>query len=144
MTQIEFHFNAPQKMAYVCRLLRKAAGQGQRVFVVAEPDLLSRLDRALWAVSPHDFISHCVGTQDHQAVSHSSVILASQLQALPQFKTAVNLGSQVPEHFAQLERLIEVVSDDPSDRAEARDRWKHYTAQGYTLIRRDLQLKSTD
>jgi DNA polymerase-3 subunit chi len=47
----------------------------------------------------------------------------------------------VPIEFDVFERLIEVVSDDPSDRAEARARWKAYTAQGYTLIRKDLNLK---
>lgn len=143
MTQIEFHFNATDKLAYVCRLLRKGVSQGQRLFVVAEQDVLPRLDRALWAVSPHDFISHCVGMDDALALNHSSVILAAQLQPVPQVKTAVNLCPLVPSQFDQFERLIEVVSDDPSDRAEARERWKAYTAQGYTLIRRDLNLKTS-
>jgi DNA polymerase-3 subunit chi len=140
-TQIEFHFNAPSKLAYACRLVRKAVSQGQRLFVVAEPDFLDRLDSALWAVSPHDFVSHCVGLEDAMAANHSSVILAPQLVSLPGVKTAINLGPEVPTPFETFERLIEVVSDDPSDRAEARARWKAYSAQGYTLIRKDLNLK---
>ena len=141
MTQIEFHFNATDKLAYVCRLLRKGVSQGHRLFVVSEPDGVQRLDSALWAVSPSDFVSHCVGTQDAFLAAQSGVILAPALVSVPGVTTAVNLGAQVPEHFDQFERLIEVVSDDPSDRAEARERWKAYTGMGYTLIRRDLNLK---
>jgi DNA polymerase-3 subunit chi len=142
MTQIEFHFNATDRMAYACRLLRKGVSQGQRLFVVAELDFLTRLDNALWAVSPQDFVSHCWGTQEAFVVAHSGVILATELVSLPGVKTAINFGPQVPAHFEQFERLIEVVSDDPSEKAEARDRWKQYTALGYTLIRRDLNLKT--
>jgi DNA polymerase-3 subunit chi len=142
MTQIEFHFNATDRMAYACRLLRKGVSLGQRLFVVAELDFLTRLDNALWAVSPHDFVSHCLGTQDAFVVAHSGVVLAPELCTLPGVTTAVNLGPEVPANFDQFDRLIEVVSDDPSEKAEARARWKQYTALGYTLIRRDLNLKS--
>ena len=143
MTQIEFHFNAPHKLAYVCRLLRKGAAQGSRLFAVAEVDVVQRLDSALWAVSPIDFVTHCVGTEDAWMTRHASVIIASELQTLSGVSTAVNLCPDVPAHFDQFERLIEVVSDDPSDRAEARVRWKQYTERGYSLIRRDLNLKAT-
>jgi DNA polymerase-3 subunit chi len=143
MTQIEFHFNAPHKLAYACKLLRKGVSLHQRLFVVAEADVLERLDIALWAVSPHDFVSHCLGLEHEQMVKHSSVILAPQLATVEGVTTALNLGVEVPSHFETYERLIEVVSDDPSDRAEARARWKKYTELGYTLIRRDLNLKSS-
>ena len=141
MTQIEFHFNATDKLAYACRLLRKGVSQGQRLFVVAELDFLKRLDTALWAVSPHDFVPHCLGFEDAMVLSQSAVILATELRSVVGVNTAVNLGPELPAHFDQFERLIEVVSDDPSDKAEARARWKQYTAMGYTLIRRDLNLK---
>ena len=38
MTEVAFHFNAPDKVAYACRLLRKAVGSGARVVVTAEAD----------------------------------------------------------------------------------------------------------
>jgi DNA polymerase-3 subunit chi len=142
MTQIEFHFNATDKLPYVCRLLRKGVSQGQRLFVVAEPDFLKRLDSALWAVSPHDFVSHCLGTENAMSVSQSGVIMATELISVAGVNTAINLGPDLPLYFERFERLIEVVSDDPSDKAEARARWKQYTALGYTLIRRDLNLKN--
>ena len=140
MTQIEFHFNAPDKLAYACRLLRKGTSQNQRLFVVGQEDVLKHLDVALWSVAPHDFVSHCQASQAHLR-SHSAVILATRLEAVDGVQTAVNLGPDLPEGFEGFARLIEVVSDDTADRLQARVRWKQYTVRGYTLQRRDLNLK---
>ena len=142
MTQIEFHFNATDKLAYVSRLLRKGAAQGTRLFVLAEDADLKRLDAALWALSPHDFVSHCRGIEDPIAAQYSSIILSSELVPVPGVQVGVHLGAEVPAEFSRFDRWIEVVSDDPRDRSQARARWKHYTAMGYALIRKDLNLKS--
>ena len=141
MTQIEFHFNAPDKLAYACRLLRKGTSQKHRLFVVGQEDLLKHLDLALWSVSPHDFVSHCQASETHLC-PHSAVILATRLEAVAGVQTAVNLGPDLPEGLEGFARLIEIVSDDPADRLQARVRWKQYTALGYTLQRRDLNLKT--
>jgi DNA polymerase-3 subunit chi len=140
MTQIEFHFNAPDKLAYACRLLRKGTLHNQRLFVVVSQADLKQLDAALWSLSPHDFVTHCQASQAH-LLSHSAVILATRWEAVEGVRTAVNLGPSLPEGFEGFDRLIEVVSDDTADRLQARDRWKHYTALGYSLQRHDLSLK---
>ena len=44
MTEIAFHFNAPDRLAYVCRLLRKAVATDAQLVVVGSPDQLDRLD----------------------------------------------------------------------------------------------------
>ena len=54
MTELAFHFGAPDKLAYACRLLRKAVRGGARVAVVAEATALAQLDVDLWGVSPTD------------------------------------------------------------------------------------------
>ena len=59
MTEVAFHFNAPDRMAYVCRLLRKAVASGARVVVTGMPEALRQLDTALWTFSPVDFVPHC-------------------------------------------------------------------------------------
>ena len=43
MTEVSFHFNAPDKVAYACRLLRKAMNGGARVVVAGEPQALAQL-----------------------------------------------------------------------------------------------------
>ena len=59
MTEIAFHFNAPDKLAYACRLLRKAVSSGARVVVTGTPASLQALDTLLWTFSPLEFVAHC-------------------------------------------------------------------------------------
>jgi DNA polymerase-3 subunit chi len=54
----------------------------------------------------------------------------------------VNIGDTFPDEFAQFERVIEVVSTRDDDRALARERWRHYTRLGYTIVRHDLELRN--
>jgi len=62
---------------------------------------------------------------------------------LPHHQVLVNLCAEVQPAFAQFERAIEVVSLDAQDREQARARWKHYAAQGYSITRHDLNLRDT-
>ena len=58
MTEVAFHFNAPDKLVYACRLLRKATGSGAQVVVTGETSFLQELDAALWNLAPHEFLAH--------------------------------------------------------------------------------------
>ncbi len=139
MTEVAFHFNVPDKLAYACRLLRKATSAGSRVVVTGEPELLRRLDQALWTFSALEFIPHChVAAADAQVVAASPVVLAEAPRGTPHQEVLVNLGGPVPEGFERFERLIELVSQDEADRLQARTRWKHYADRGYAITRHDL------
>lgn len=139
MTEIAFHFNAPDKLGYACRLLRKAFGTGARVVVTGEREMLEDLDVALWTFSPLEFVPHCHGARHGERVlARTPVVLADTPSAAPHRQVLVNLGAPVPEGFEGFERLIEVVSRDDQDRSLARRRWKHYADRGYAIVRHDL------
>ena len=136
MTEVSFHFNAPDKVAYACRLLRKAVASGAKVVVTGEPAALGQLDVALWTFSPLEFIAHSrAGSGGSQ---RAPVVLADSVRETPHQQVLVNLGEPVPEGFEQFERLIEVVTGDDADRQRARQRWKHYAERGYAITRHDL------
>ena len=138
MTEVAFHFNAPDKLGYACRLLRKAVANGARVVVTGEPELLRKLDIELWTFSPLDFVPHCHGATTAPAVVDASpVVLADSARAAPHHQVLVNLGATVPEGFEVFERLIEVVTVEEDDRQQARRRWKHYADRGYAITRHD-------
>ena len=40
MTEVTFHFNAPDKLGHACRLLRKAVASGAKVVVTGDSALL--------------------------------------------------------------------------------------------------------
>ncbi len=144
MTDIAFHFGAPNKLEYVGRLLRKAVVRGARLTVLAPPAQVQYLDASLWATSPTDFLVHAV--DDGQAPhAMCPVVLTSRVHgALKNHSVLVNLTTAVPADFVQFERVIEVVSVDDDDRALARNRWKHYVQQGYEIQRHDLKLKGAE
>lgn len=144
MTEVAFHFNAPDKQAYACRLLRKAVAGGSRVVVTAPPEVLDRLDGLLWTFSQTDFIAHAREDAEPRVLVASPVVLteAPGSAGLPHRQVLVNLGERMPAGFDAYERVIEVVGLEEADRQQARARWKSYTELGYDIVRHDLNLKS--
>jgi DNA polymerase-3 subunit chi len=141
VTGVEFHFNAPDKLGYACRLLRKAALKGAQVAVTAEPALLRELDMVLWTFEPLEFVPHCLAGAPAGVVAATPIVLCDDAKSSPHHDVLVNLGSKVPEGFERFERLIEVVTLDEGDRAGGRARWGHYRSRGYEIKRQDLVLK---
>lgn len=142
MTEVAFHFNVPDKLAYACRLLRKATAAGSKVVVTGEPELLRSLDTELWTFSPLEFIPHCqLGAAEPPVLAASPVVLAQVPRGTPHQEVLVNLGGPVPEGFERFERLIELVSVDEPDRLAARGRWKHYADRGYAIQRHEVAVR---
>lgn len=143
MTEVAFHFNAPDKLAYACRFARKALRQGARVTVLAPAGDLDALDKAMWNLAPTDFVAHCRAHADQELLQVSPVLLAEHTEGLPHYDLLLNLGLDIPAGYARFERVVEVVSAaDESDRAAARQRWRHYASQGHAIVRHDLVLRS--
>jgi DNA polymerase-3 subunit chi len=142
VTEVLFHFNVPDKLAYACRLLRKAVASGARVVVTGEPELLRNLDVELWTFSPQEFIPHChAASAEPQVLAASPVVLSETARGTPHQQVLLNLGGRVPEGFERFERLNELVSLDDEDRMLARKRWKHYQDRGYGIGRHDVATK---
>ena len=143
MTQVEFHFGAPDKIAYACRLLRKAVANGAHVAVIAPAATITRLDAALWGTRAIDFVPHCLDAAPDSLLRHSPVVLGTQMQTFPTLinPVLVQLCHPVAQSVHAYARVIEVVSLDEADRAEARQRWKTYRAWGISIEKRDLALK---
>lgn len=143
VTEVAFHFNAPDRMDYTCRLLRKAVGSNAKVVVTGLPETLQQLDAALWTFSATYFVPHCDLDSDDWVVAASPVILAPSIQAVPHHQVLLNLGHLVPDGFERFARVIEVVGLDDEERRLARGRWKHYTDRGHAITRHDLTLKTS-
>jgi len=135
VTEIDGHYNMPDKLGYACRLLRKAVGaHGARLVVVADAALLDAIDQALWKLSPSEFIAHCRIDDASFIVERSPVVLADGAAAsLPDRPILVNLGVELPPRFERFERLIDIVGSDDADRQAGRVRWRHYKDRGYAI-----------
>lgn len=141
MTEVSFHFNAPDKWSYMCRLLRKAVVRGSKVAVTGEAALLQRLDVDLWTFSAIDFLPHCTDAAEAGMLAASPVVFCASLGGYLHHQVLLNLGPGVPAGFEPFERLIEVVGISDEDRADSRRRWKYYLDRGYAITRHDLASK---
>jgi DNA polymerase-3 subunit chi len=143
MTQIEFHFNTTERLQYTCRLLRKAYARNLRVGVVGSEASLRQLDAALWSFSESDFLPHSIAADGVEVHEASPIRLHMDPIHLAGLDVLVNLGDEIPKGFETFERLIEIVATDDHGRMTARQRWRHYTAQGYALKQHDLSKVAT-
>lgn len=132
MTRIDFHTNISDKIAYTCRLVRKARGADQKVVVYADRAQLSALDQALWTFSEQDFLPHVMAGDE--LAPQTPVILTDDADAaLPHHQVLVNLASETPVHFARFERMVEIVSTADDDVRSGRERYRQYQQRGYPL-----------
>ncbi|MBP6598484.1 MAG: DNA polymerase III subunit chi [Giesbergeria sp.] len=147
MTEVAFHFNAPDKLAYACRFARKMLRSGHPLVITAPAPTLEVLSARLWALAPPEFLAHARADSPAQVLDASPILLLTDpshagLQQR-QCQVLLNLGDQVPAGFEQFARLVEVVSaHDEIDRQQARLRWRDYTQRGYAIVRHDLVLKN--
>jgi DNA polymerase-3 subunit chi len=141
VTEVSFHFNVPDRMAYACRLLRKAVRRGAKVVVSAPEDVLARFDKQLWVFEPLDFVPHVYARAGHvpaERLRDTPVWLAEQVRAVPHREVLLNLGNELVDGFESFARVIELVSHDGDDRQAGRARWKHYSDRGYEIARHDV------
>ncbi|MGV3740983.1 MAG: DNA polymerase III subunit chi [Burkholderiaceae bacterium] len=133
MTRIDFHSNVPDKIAYACRLVRKArAANCTAVIVGSDQGQLAALDEALWTFSDQDFLPHVMA--DDPLAAQTPVILAtSDRQEFPHYQVLINLAPGTPAQFARFERMLEIVSSDAEDKLAGRERYRFYQQRGYPL-----------
>lgn len=133
MTQIDFHSGVPDKVAYACRLLRKAYASTPRIVVMTEDAAqLAELDKALWTFSATDFLPHA-HANDPLAPDSAIVLVDSDTTELPEAGLLVNLARRAPAQFEAFPRLIEVISADEEDAAAGRLRYAAYKRQDFPL-----------
>lgn len=133
MTRIDFHTNVPDKVAYACRLVRKAWAANNRVVLLADDEAqLAELNAAMWTFSTTDFLPHVLAGD--ALAAHTPIILTDSDEAeLPHKELLVNLSRRTPANAAQFERMIEVISSDEDDAAAGRKRYVAYKQQDYPL-----------
>lgn len=137
MKEVAFHHGTADKLAYACRLVRKAYRAGVVTVVTADVDTLRQFDRQLWVFDEQEFLPHVCVTEGKawpERWQDTPIWLTDQPEQAPiQHQTLVNLGIDIPTGFDQFERFFDVVSSQASDRAAGRQRWRQYEAMGLSI-----------
>lgn len=132
MTRVDFHTNLADKLAYTCRLVRKAHAAGGKVVVLAQDAAqAARLDEAMWTFSDTDFVPHVLA--GHALATRTPVIITVGGEALPHNDMLVNLTHEIPQAASSFARVFEMVGRDEADVAAGRARYAAYKRDGFPL-----------
>jgi DNA polymerase-3 subunit chi len=133
VTRIDFHTNIGDKVAYACRLARKAYGaRGKLVLLASDAAQAAALNSGLWTVGETDFLPHALAGD--ALAAHSPIIVTDSLDGeFPHYDMLVNLTQAAPARFERFQRVFEIISTDEQDAAAGRKRYVAYKQQSYPL-----------
>ena len=137
MTNIDFYFNAEDRLQVACRLAGKAMRQGSRMLIYApDAEVAARVDKLLWTWQQIGFVPHCAV---HSPLApETPVLIATGEDAPPNCELLLNLGTECPPHFERFTRLFELVDTTEDNRQSGRSRYRFYQERGYKITSHDL------
>jgi len=137
MTRIDFYQLDPARHRsdkVVCQLCQKAYENQQKTLLLTKnPEQTAYFDKQLWVFSDDSFIPH---DTEQEADFDSPILLNDKPQPDCSRQLLINLNDEIPENFAQYERIIELVTDD--NKQSARKHYSFYKERGYPLNHHNL------
>jgi len=138
MTRVDFYFNASNKFEVMRKLASKAMLADQYVLINAEDSVHAKeLDRLLWTSQPLSFLPHVL--TEHVLASATSVLIGQTPYSIARPDVVINMACAIPVWFSRFDRLLDIVSQDPEDKALARHRFRFLKDNGYDIAVHDLQ-----
>jgi DNA polymerase-3 subunit chi len=121
----------------VCHLAGKAFAQGQRVYIHTDsPAEGEQMDDLLWTFKDISFLPH--ERIDSRSGDDIPILIGWGERYPDEVRLMVNLAHPAPVFLEGLERVIEVVDEDPETKRQARDRYRFYQKQGYPLDTQEI------
>ncbi len=137
MTRIDFYFNAPNKAEVARKLACKAINSGSHVLIFIPDESRARdLDAYFWTSPQLSFLPHA--RCHHQLADRTPILIGDDPGKLARPDVLINLASEIPDWFSRFDRLLEIVTEDSSDKELARIRFRYYKERGYSLSDHDL------
>jgi DNA polymerase-3 subunit chi len=139
MTRVDFYIipqdQIEQIFRFSCRLAEKAYLHDHKVTIkVNSEEEANTLDELLWSFKPESFLPHA--KQNDQELAPIRIVwddLGSDYEIL------INLSDEIPLEFTRFERVTQIASQHPEQRAKSREHYKFYKERGYPLHNHDLR-----
>jgi DNA polymerase-3 subunit chi len=137
MPDITFYFNVQRRETALCQLVGKALQHQHTLNILTDSEAASdSLDRLLWEIPSTGFLPHC--SADH-ALAEQTPICIDHRSALFQARDILfNWSTQLPPQLDHYQRIIEIVDNTQPLRHDARQRFRAYQAQGYSIKTIDM------
>lgn len=145
MKRIDFYLltNSPPegKLRLAARLTSKVYHLGERVYISAQDRKQAEtLDNLLWTFDQSSFIPHEIQDQTGTAQSTLPIVIGCEPPCEFHDNVLISLLDDVPDYFAQFERIAEVVDNNTEDKDRARRRFRHYRDLGCQIETHEISL----
>ena len=135
--EVKFYHNAADRLRAACAITAKAVRQGRRLVVYAPDGGLARqYDSLLWTFQPLAFVPHVAAGSP--LAERTPVVIVQALNELPYDDILLNLADDLPAGYDGFRLLVEIVGNDETGRAAARQRWRFYKQHQHTVQAYDL------
>ena len=137
MAEIRFFHNAGDKFSAASHIIAAAYKKGRSVTIFApRAEDAAHIDGLLWNTPAHPFLPHVAAASPLAA--ETPVVIDPTLETPAHTDVLVNLAFDPPPGFERFAQVIEIVTQDASDKNAARLRWQHYRKLGFKLESNDL------
>lgn len=133
--RVDFAFGAADRLLKACEVARKQVAAGRRLIVyTANQPRMTKFDRLLWQFEATAFVPHVMSSDP---LAEKTPVLLETGEPSPALASAgawmLNLDTECPPGAENFERILEIVSNHPEDKAAARQRWRLYQELGFEL-----------
>lgn len=142
MPKIDFYIltegNANSRFQLACRLIEKAYRNQQRIYIHTDNETDAHsVDEMLWTYRDDSFIPHNLYGDGPDPAP--PVQIGFGITPDKQRNVLLNLSLEVPVFFAQFNRVLEIVANDPEMQNRGRENYRLYRSQGYDITTHKLQ-----
>lgn len=139
MTRIDFYIIPQDQLDHIyhftCRLAEKAYQHQHKITIkVNSESEAQQLDDLLWSYKPESFLPHVKQSDSEEAPIR---IVWDDLGS--DYEVLINLSDEVPLEFTRFQRVTQIASQHPEQRAISREHYKFYKERGYPLHNHDLR-----
>ena len=123
-----------ERYQFACKLIEKAYRSGVFVYVLTDSQEQSQqIDDLLWTFRAGSFIPHQIFADETPEIENTVLIGANNPPEQWQ-KTIINLSSQCPADFQNLDRILEILDNSEETKAWGRQRYRQYQQEGIEII----------
>ena len=138
MTQVDFYIlpedGSRSHNDFIVQLSEQLYRAGHKFYIHSQHQAMSEhIDELLWTKRDISFIPHdTLEPADTEDYSGTPVTIGSADDPSKE-EILLNLATTVPEFFSRYLRVVEIISGDPAQRQQGRERYKYYRDRGYQL-----------
>ena len=141
MSRVDFYIlpdsNLHNMQLFACKLTEKAWQQGHRIVIHTDSAEQSQaLDDLLWTFKDGSFIPHGVTGSNND--TEQPILISHQLSVDNNIQLMINLSSQPIADTHQVDRIAEIINQDPQRKVCGREHYKIYRDQGHELHHHEM------